>query len=68
MSHRRNGPDDAFSASLIDWLTGISSSSLWVFCLGGCDGVLECNRNALRDIPAVREKGVSYASRDTVAS
>lgn len=28
------------SMSVIDWLTGISSSSQR-FCLGGCDGVLQ---------------------------
>ena len=33
------------STTLIDWLTGISSSSPW-FCLGGRDGVLQCYRNA----------------------
>ncbi len=55
------------SMSLIDWLTGISSSSPW-FCLGGRDGVSECYRNAFRDIPAAIVKVSSCARRDTVAT
>lgn len=47
------------STSLIDWLTGISSSSLR-FCLGGCDGESEYCRNAVRDIAAVTEKGFIF--------